>query len=168
MGDTWRADPAGRRAPGADQRQPGRRCAPGSTPPAPPPAGRPAEVTLIAVTKLFPASDVAALSGLGISDVGENRDQEAAPKAAAVAAAGISLTWHFVGQLQANKAASVVSYSDVVHSVDRPGLVAALSRRAVAAGREAALPGPGQPGRRRGPRRGTARRRAGPGRRHRG
>jgi PLP dependent protein len=100
-------------------------------------AGRPAgDVTLIAVTKLFPVSDVVALSQLGISDVGENRDQEAAPKAAAAAALGVSLTWHFVGQLQANKAASVVSYADVVHSVDRPGLVSALSRRAVAAGRD--------------------------------
>jgi pyridoxal phosphate enzyme (YggS family) len=100
-------------------------------------AGRPAaDVALIAVTKLFPASDVVALSGLGISDVGENRDQEAAPKAAACAALGVSLSWHFVGQLQANKAASVVSYADVVHSVDRPGLVSALSRRALAAGRD--------------------------------
>ena len=104
-------------------------------------AGRAADdVTLIAVTKMFPASDVVALSGLGIGDVGENRDQEAAPKAAACAALGVSPTWHFVGQLQANKAASVVSYADVVHSVDRPGLVSALSRRALAAGR-------GQPGR---------------------
>jgi PLP dependent protein len=100
-------------------------------------AGRPeSAVALIAVTKLFPVSDVVALSRLGISDVGENRDQEAAPKAARAAALGVSLTWHFVGQLQANKAASVVSYADVVHSVDRPGLVSALSRRAVAAGRD--------------------------------
>jgi hypothetical protein len=100
-------------------------------------ADRPADgVTLVAVTKFFPASDVVALSRLGVSDVGENRDQEAAPKAARVAALGVSMTWHFVGQLQANKAASVVSYADVVHSVDRPGLVSALSRRAVAAGRD--------------------------------
>ena len=100
-------------------------------------AGRPeSDVALIAVTKLFPVSDVVALSKLGITDVGENRDQEAAPKAARAAALGVSLTWHFVGQLQANKAASVVSYADVVHSVDRPGLVSALSRRAVAAGRD--------------------------------
>jgi PLP dependent protein len=100
-------------------------------------AGRPAaDVALIAVTKLFPASDVVALSRLGLRDVGENRDQEAAPKAAACAALGVALTWHFVGQLQANKAASVVTYADVVHSVDRPGLVSALSRRAVAAGRD--------------------------------
>ncbi len=46
-------------------------------------AGRPAaEVTLVAVTKTYPASDVVLLAGLGVTDVGENRDQEAAPKAA--------------------------------------------------------------------------------------
>jgi len=96
---------------------------------------RPDEVRLIAVTKTFPVSDIVLLSRLGITDVGENKDQEAAPKAAACAAAGLSLRWHFVGQLQVNKAASVVSYADVVHSVDRDRLVQALGRRARAAGR---------------------------------
>jgi pyridoxal phosphate enzyme (YggS family) len=100
-------------------------------------AGRPdGDVTLIAVTKTFPVSDIELLSQLGITDVGENRDQEAAPKAARCAALGLPLTWHFVGQLQVNKAASVASYANVVHSVDRPRLVSALGRRAVAAGRE--------------------------------
>ena len=94
-------------------------------------AGRPAsEVTLIAVTKTFPAPDIRLLSELGVSDVGENRDQEAAPKAAECVAAGISLTWHFVGQLQVNKVPSVISYADVIHSVDRLRLVTALGRRA--------------------------------------
>ena len=94
------------------------------------------EVTLIAVTKTRPASDVVLLSELGVTNVGENRDQEAAPKAAAVARLGVQgLTWHFVGQLQTNKTASVVRYADVVHSVDRLRLVRALSRHAVAAGR---------------------------------
>ena len=93
------------------------------------------EVTLIAVTKTYPVADIALLAGLGVTDIGENRDQEAAPKAAACAALGLSLTWHFVGQLQTNKAASVVSYADVVHSVDRPRLVRALGSRARAAGR---------------------------------
>lgn len=92
------------------------------------------EITLIAVTKTYPASDVRILAGLGVADVGENRDQEAAPKAAACR--DLALTWHFVGQLQTNKARSVVSYADFVHSVDRPRLVAALSREAVRAGRE--------------------------------
>jgi len=100
-------------------------------------AGRdPAELTLIAVTKTYPASDVLALAGLGLTDFGENRDQEAAPKAAAVAAAGQPVTWHFVGQLQTNKAHSVARYADFVHSVDRIRLVRALGAGARAAARE--------------------------------
>ena len=99
-------------------------------------AGRsPSEVTLIAVTKTFPASDVAVLAGLGVIDIGENKDQEARAKAAECAAAGVAVRWHFVGQLQLNKSASVVRYTSVVHSVDRPELVEALARRARAAGR---------------------------------
>jgi pyridoxal phosphate enzyme (YggS family) len=97
-------------------------------------AGRaPDDVTLVAVTKTFPCSDVRLLAQLGVTDVAENRDQEAAPKAAECGDLG--LTWHFVGQLQTNKARSVVSYSDVVHSVDRARLVTALSRAAVGAER---------------------------------
>ena len=99
-------------------------------------AGRdPAGVSLIAITKTFPASDVRLLAGLGVTDVGENRDQEAAPKAAACAGLEPPLRWHFVGQLQVNKCKSVVGYADVVHSVDRPRLVQALGSRARAAGR---------------------------------
>ncbi|WP_433237857.1 YggS family pyridoxal phosphate-dependent enzyme [Actinomadura nitritigenes] len=97
-------------------------------------AGRdPAELTLIAVTKTFPASDVRLLAGLGLTEVGENRDQEARPKAAECA--DLSLTWHFVGRLQTNKARAVASYADVVHSVDRSRLVTALSDAAVRSGR---------------------------------
>ncbi|WP_412544311.1 alanine racemase [Longispora sp. K20-0274] len=143
-------------------------------------AGRdPGEITLIAVTKTYPASDVVHLRHLGVRDVGENRDAEAAPKAALVAAAlagrapgasepvggtpaaaglgagplgagpqgafgsgvgatgggppgaaalgGGPLTWHYIGQLQRNKARSVVGYADMVHSVDRAALVDALA-----------------------------------------
>jgi pyridoxal phosphate enzyme (YggS family) len=87
-------------------------------------AGRdPGEITLIAVTKTYPASDVLALASLGLADLGENRDQEAAPKAAAVAAANQPVSWHFIGQLQSNKAHSVARYASVVHSVDRIRLV---------------------------------------------
>ncbi len=93
------------------------------------------EVTLIAVTKTFPVSDIRLLSALGVVDIGENRDQEAAPKAAECAALGLPLNWHFVGQLQVNKCASVVSYADVIHSVDRDRLVRALGQRSRAAGR---------------------------------
>jgi pyridoxal phosphate enzyme (YggS family) len=92
------------------------------------------DVTLIAVTKTRPAADVMLLAELGVTDIGENRDQEAAPKAAACA--GLRITWHFIGQLQTNKAASVARYADVVHSVDRLRLVHALGAAARGAGRE--------------------------------
>jgi len=95
------------------------------------------ELTLIAVTKTRPAADVRLLRELGVADVGENRDAEAAPKAAQCADLGLKdLTWHFIGQLQTNKCASVVRYASVVHSVDRPRLIRALGRAARGAGRE--------------------------------
>lgn len=97
-------------------------------------AGRdPAAVTLVVITKTWPAEDVALLAELGVTDVGENRDQEAAPKAHALTS--LRLRWHFVGQLQTNKVRSVVSYADVVESVDRLRLVTALDKAAGAAGR---------------------------------
>jgi pyridoxal phosphate enzyme (YggS family) len=104
-------------------------------------AGRDAgEVSLIAITKTWPAADVLLLHELGLTDFGENKDQEAAPKAAAVAAGAVAgggpLRWHFVGQLQTNKAPSVARYADVVHSVDRVRLVRALGAAARKAGRE--------------------------------
>lgn len=92
------------------------------------------EVTLIVVTKTYPASDVRILSELGVRHVAENRDQDAAPKAAECS--DLPLSWHFVGQLQTNKVRSVVGYADVVQSVDRARLVTALSKEAVRAGRE--------------------------------
>jgi len=97
-------------------------------------AGRdPTGVTLVVVTKTFPAADVRALAALGVKDVGENRDQEAAVKASRCA--DLDLRWHFVGQLQTNKAASVAGFASVVHSVDRLRLVDALQRGAVRAQR---------------------------------
>ncbi len=90
------------------------------------------EVVLVAVTKTHPVGDCALLRDLGVRDLGENRDQEARAKAAEVD----GVRWHFVGGLQTNKAASVASYADVVHSVDRLALVDALSKGAVRAGRE--------------------------------
>ena len=71
------------------------------------------EITLIAVTKTFPASDVEILRDLGVTDFGENRDADAAPKAAAVAG-----TWHFQGQIQSNKLKSITSWAHVIHSLD--------------------------------------------------
>ncbi|MBY8345566.1 YggS family pyridoxal phosphate-dependent enzyme [Streptomyces spinosirectus] len=92
------------------------------------------EVTLIVVTKTYPASDVRILSELGVRHVAENRDQDAAPKAAECS--DLPLTWHFVGQLQTNKVRSVVGYADLVQSVDRVRLVTALSKEAVRQERE--------------------------------
>ncbi|MFI0087639.1 YggS family pyridoxal phosphate-dependent enzyme [Streptomyces bobili] len=92
------------------------------------------EVTLIVVTKTYPASDVRILSELGVRHVAENRDQDAAPKAAACS--DLPLSWHFVGQLQTNKVRSVVGYADVVQSVDRARLVTALSKEAERVGHE--------------------------------
>lgn len=92
-------------------------------------AGRDAaEITLIAVTKTWPAADVRLLSELGVSDVGENRDQEAVSKHGACA--DLPLRWHFIGQVQRNKAGSITSYADVVHSIDRTVLVEALDHHA--------------------------------------
>jgi PLP dependent protein len=96
----------------------------------------PEDVTVIAVTKTFPASDVGHLAALGLHDVGENRADEADDKEYNCRAAGVTgLRWHFVGQLQTNKAGVVAQWCDVVHSVDRRRLVDALDRAAERAGR---------------------------------
>ena len=88
-------------------------------------AGRdPAEITLIAVTKTWPDTDLRLLADLGVTDVAENKAQEFSAKAAACA--DVPVTWHFVGQLQRNKIKSVVPFADFVQSVDRPSLVTAL------------------------------------------
>jgi pyridoxal phosphate enzyme (YggS family) len=91
------------------------------------------EITLVAVTKTFPAEDIRRLVALGVRDIGENRDQEASPKAAELS--DLELRWHFVGQLQANKCRSVAQYADVVHSVDRDRIVRALTTASTDAGR---------------------------------
>ncbi len=96
-------------------------------------AGRSDEVALIAVTKTWPLDDVRLLADLGLRDFGENRDQEARPKAEGFARAdGRAVRWHFIGQLQSNKARSVVQYAHMVHTVDRPSLAEALARAATA------------------------------------
>ncbi len=88
------------------------------------------EVTLVVVTKNHPVDLAVDLYGLGVRDFGENRDQEARPKASAFAQLvnESSPTWHFVGQLQSNKAKNVAAYADVVHSVDRESLLVALEK----------------------------------------
>ncbi len=114
-------------------------------------AGRDAdEVTLVAVTKFFPASDVRLLAELGVTDVGENRHQEAQEKVADCR--DVRVRWHFVGGLQSNKAAAVAAYADVVESIDRVKLVAPLNRGAHERSHEVDVllqvsldpPGPGQ------------------------
>ena len=93
-------------------------------------AGRdPGEITLIAVTKFFPASDVEHLLDLGVRDMGENKDQEAGAKLAELTPeVREQTTFHFVGQLQSNKTGRVARYADVVQSVDRTKIVGGLDR----------------------------------------
>jgi PLP dependent protein len=87
-------------------------------------AGRdPAELTLVGVTKTFPVEDARRLLTLGLTDLGEARDQEAKVKARALPDA----RWHFLGRLQRNKAGSVAAYTTLLHSLDRPELVTPLA-----------------------------------------
>jgi pyridoxal phosphate enzyme (YggS family) len=86
----------------------------------------PRAVTLIAVTKTRPASDILALAALGVLDIGESKDQEARRKIAELDDRVLRIRWHLVGRLQTNKARSVASYASAVHSVDRMKLVRAL------------------------------------------
>ncbi|MFM1986189.1 MAG: hypothetical protein RIS18_406 [Actinomycetota bacterium] len=85
------------------------------------------EITLIAVTKTYPASDIDLLKQLGIENVGENRDQEASVKQKEVKE---KYNWHFIGQLQSNKAKSVVQYAHLIHSVDRWSLAKEIQKSA--------------------------------------
>jgi PLP dependent protein len=101
----------------------------------------PDEVVVVVVTKTFPADDLRILAELGVTDVGENRHQEAVAKHAECA--DLPLTWHFVGAVQTNKAAAVAAYADVVHSVDRVRLVTALGRATEPGGTAAGSTGTG-------------------------
>ena len=116
----------------------------------------PDEVRLLAVTKTFPASDVALLAELGLRDVAETRDQEAVAKVADVAKMAdvakvadvtalrpaTALRWHMIGRLQRNKARSVVRWAVQVQSVDSDRLVDALDRAARAAQQAGERDGP--------------------------
>jgi pyridoxal phosphate enzyme (YggS family) len=96
------------------------------------------EVTLIAVTKTYPATDVVTLARLGVVDIGESKDQEARAKIDELAAPPfepVALRWHLVGRLQTNKARSVVGYATAVHSVDRAKLARALADAAAGSAR---------------------------------
>lgn len=88
----------------------------------------PDTVTLVVVTKTFPASDIRLLVDLGVHDVAENRDQEAKAKVAELA--GLDIRWQYIGQLQRKKAASVVAWADLITSIDRVALADACARAA--------------------------------------
>jgi pyridoxal phosphate enzyme (YggS family) len=90
----------------------------------------PAAITTIVVTKFHPAELIRELARLGVTDIGENRHQDAGPKAAALR--DLALTWHFIGQLQSNKVRAVLEYATVVHSIDRGSLAAAIESTGLA------------------------------------
>ena len=94
-------------------------------------AGRPeSDVELVVVTKNHPADLVAELYDLGHRHFGENRDQEAGPKAKELADGGRKdASWHFVGQLQSNKVRTVLNYAASIHSIDRPSLLKELRKQ---------------------------------------
>ena len=90
------------------------------------------QITLVVVTKNHPHQLVHDLLALGARDFGENRDQEAGPKAKQIASeSNERFNWHFIGQLQTNKVKSVLEYADILHSLDRPSLLDELQKRTV-------------------------------------
>jgi pyridoxal phosphate enzyme (YggS family) len=84
---------------------------------------RSGEVTLVAVTKTYPISDVEILHQLGVTDFGENRSAEGLEKSA-----NVSAHWHFQGQIQSNKIAAISSWAHTVHSLDDLSHVAKFDR----------------------------------------
>ena len=85
------------------------------------------DVTLVAVTKSWPANVALEAIGAGATDLGENRAQEFKDK---VTVLGDRARWHFIGYLQTNKVRSVVGSCELIHSVDRLGLAESIARRA--------------------------------------
>lgn len=98
-------------------------------------ARRPREsVTLIAVTKTWPASDIHLLHELGMRNFGESKDQEASQKVAELSK--LDINWHFIGQLQTNKLNHIARYANVVHAIDRAKVVEGLDTAAQKSARE--------------------------------
>lgn len=92
-------------------------------------AGRnPDEVTLVAVSKTFPADAIEAAVAAGASDIGESRVQEGIGK---IDSLGPIARWHLIGHLQTNKAKKAVAYFDLIHSLDSVGLAEKVSHEAV-------------------------------------
>lgn len=94
----------------------------------------PHEVTLIAISKTHPAALIRTAIGLGATDIGENRVQEAEQKINEVGRS--AARWHLVGHLQANKARRAVQLFDVIHSLDSLELARRLDRLCDEEGRE--------------------------------
>jgi hypothetical protein len=88
------------------------------------------EVTLVGISKTFPIEIAAEAVRAGLNDLGENRVQEGAPKAEALAAMGLEPTWHLVGHLQTNKVRKALERFQVIHSVDSEKLLATIGRSA--------------------------------------
>ena len=94
-------------------------------------AGRsPDEITVVGVSKGFPAALVVEACRAGLTDVGENRVQEAAAKIPAVEALGPRPRWHLVGHLQTNKVKTALGLFAIIHSVDSERLAEFISRQA--------------------------------------
>ncbi|MFG1345215.1 YggS family pyridoxal phosphate-dependent enzyme [Xanthobacter autotrophicus DSM 431] len=95
----------------------------------------PGEVTLVAVSKTFPADDIAPVIEAGQRVFGENRVQESRDKWPALRAAHPEVELHLIGPLQSNKAREAVALFDAIHTVDRPRIAAALAEEMARAGR---------------------------------
>jgi pyridoxal phosphate enzyme (YggS family) len=93
----------------------------------------PDDITLVAVTKNFPASDIRLLNDLGVSDFGESRVQEFSQKYEEVK--DLVSTWHFIGQVQSNKIREITRMSDVVHSIDSAQHIERFNNQAEKAGK---------------------------------
>ena len=92
-------------------------------------AGRkPSEVTLLAVTKTFPAEHIAEAVRLGVTDIGENYVQELLTKRAALK--DDRIRWHFIGHLQSNKVRHIIDWVHLIHAVDTTGLAVEIDQRA--------------------------------------
>ncbi len=96
---------------------------------------RPEDITLVAVSKTYPATDVQAALACGQLHFGENRVQEAAAKFPALRATAPGLRLHIIGALQTNKAEDAVAIADVIETLDRPRLADAIARAADRLGR---------------------------------
>lgn len=99
-------------------------------------AGRKADdITLVAVTKTRPAAMIREALDAGVTDVGENRVQEALAKKAELDSAGLKPRWHLIGHLQGNKAKQAVQHFELIHSVDSFGLAREIDKHALKAGK---------------------------------